>query len=125
MKKFALVLSLMFASAGIAAAQDAAKEQPQAPAHQHSSHDMAAAKHEVTGQVVSTDAEKKTLTFTNDKGENVTWPAEGKAVASLKTVKPGEKVTISYAVDATGTPKAATEIKTAAPAAAPKTPEKK
>jgi hypothetical protein len=69
--------------------------------------------------------QKKTLTFTNDKGENVTWPAEGKAVASLKTVKPGEKVTISYAVDANGAPKAATEIKAAAPAAAPNTPEKK
>lgn len=124
MKKFALVLSLMFASAGIAAAQDAAKEEPKAPAHKHS-HDMSAAKHEVTGEVVSADAEKKTLTFTNDKGENLTWPAEGKALASLKTVKPGEKVTISYAVDANGAPKAATEINAAAPAAAPKTPEKK
>lgn len=125
MKKFALLLSLMFASAGIAAAQDAAKEEPKAPAHKHSSQDMSAAKHEMTGEVVSADAEKKTLTFTNDKGENVTWPAEGKAVASLKTVKPGEKVTISYVVDANGAPKAATEIKAAAPAAAPKTPEKK
>ena len=121
MKKFALVLSLMFIGAGIAAAgQDAAK----APAHTHSSHDMSA-KHEMAGEVVSADVQKKTLTFTNDKGENVTWPAEGKAAASLKTVKPGEKVTISYAVDANGAPKAATEIKAAAPAAAPNTPEKK
>src|SRR5262245_25666022 len=125
MKKVALVLSLMFAGAGIAAAaQDAAKEEPKAPAHKHSSHDMSA-KHEVMGGTGPPGAEKKTLTCTNDKGENVTWPAEGKAVASLKTVKPGEKVTISYAVDANGAPKAATEIKAAAPAAAPKTPEKK
>ena len=80
---------------------------------------------ETTGEVVSADVQKKTLTFTNDKGENVTWPAEGKAAASLKTVKPGEKVTISYAVDANGAPKAATDIKAAAPAAAPNTPEKK
>jgi hypothetical protein len=107
MKKSALVLSLVFATSGLALAQDTVKEAPKAPAKHASKH--LAAKHEVAGEVVSIDAEKKTVTFTNEKGE-------GKALASLKSVKAGDKVTIHYAVDAKGAPKSATEI-TSAPVA--------
>jgi Cu/Ag efflux protein CusF len=114
MKKSALVLSLVFATSGLALAQDTVKEAPKAPAKHASKH--LAAKHEVAGEVVSIDAEKKTVTFTNEKGESLTWPAEGKALASLKSVKAGDKVTIHYAVDAKGAPKSATEI-TSAPVA--------
>lgn len=113
MKKFALVFSLAIGVAGLAFAQepikdtaakpDAAKAQAAKPAK------------EQAGEVVSVDVEKKTLTFKNEMGENLTWPAEGKALASLKTVKPGDKVTIAYAVDDRGAPKAATEIKLAKP----------
>lgn len=111
MKKSALILSMMLATGSVAFAQDAAKEAPKAPAKQ--TKHVVAAKHQVTGEVVSTDAEKKTVTFKNDKGESLTWPAEGKALASLKSVKAGDKVTIHYAVDAKGAPKSAIEIKSA------------
>lgn len=111
MKKSALFLSVLFATASAVFAQDATKEAPKAPAKHEAKHVVA--KHVVTGEVVSTDAEKKTVTFKNDKGESLTWPAEGKALESLKSVKAGEKVTIHYAVDAKGAPKAATEIKSA------------
>jgi Cu/Ag efflux protein CusF len=109
MSKPALVLSLVFATGGLAFAQDTTKEAPAAPAKHSTKH--VAAKHEVAGEVVSIDAEKKTVTFKNEKGESLTWLAEGKALESLKSVKAGDKVTIHYAVDAKGAPKSATEIK--------------
>ncbi len=109
MKKSALVLSLVFAAGSLAFAQDAAKEAPKAPAKHSTKHVVA--QHAVAAEIVSADAEKKTVTFKNDKGESLTWPAEGKALESLKSVKAGDKVSIHYAVDATGAPKSATEIK--------------
>jgi Cu/Ag efflux protein CusF len=109
MKKSALILSLMFAAGSLAFAQDAAKEAPKAPAKHSTKHVVA--QHAVAAEIVSADADKKTVTFKNDKGESLTWPAEGKALESLKSVKTGDKVSIHYAVDATGAPKAATEIK--------------
>jgi len=111
MKKSALVLSLVFAAGSLAFAQEAAKEAPKAPAKHSTKHVVA--QHSVAGEIVTTDAEKKTVTFKNDKGESLTWPAEGKAFESLKSVKAGDKVTIHYTVDANGAPKAATEIKSA------------
>ena len=111
MNKPALVLSLVFATGSLAVAQDTPKEAPTAPAKHTTKH--VTAKHEVAGEVVSIDAEKKTVTFKNEKGESLTWPAEGKAVESLRSVKAGDKVTIHYAVDAKGAPKSATEIKSA------------
>jgi hypothetical protein len=121
MKKSALVLSLVFA-AGSVFAQDAAKEAPKAPSKHTTKHVVA--QHSLTGEIVAADAEKKTVTFKNDKGESLTWPAEGKALESLKSVKAGDKVSIHYTVDAAGAPKSATEIKSAPvaqakPAAAP------
>ena len=129
MKQFALLLSLVFA-AGVAFAQDTKPEAPApkpATEHKTSSHHHGAKAKAVTGEVVSVDDEKNTITFKNDKGESLTWPAEGKAVDNLKAVRAGEKVTIAYAVDEKGAPKAATEIKVAAVAKAPETkaPEKK
>jgi Cu/Ag efflux protein CusF len=127
MKKFALLLSVLFA-AGVAFAQDkpATTETKPATAPKTTSHHHSTKAKAVAGEVVSVDAEKNTITFKNDKGENLTWPAEGKATASLKTVTAGEKVTIAYSVDAQGAPKAATEIKPASvKAPAPKAPEKK
>jgi len=120
MKKSALILSVVFATGSVAFAQEAAKEAPKsaaAPAApttpaKHTAKHVVAAK-QVAGEFVSADAEKKTVTFKNDKGESLTWPVEGKALESLKSVKAGDKVTIHYSVDEKGAPKAATEIKSA------------
>jgi antitoxin (DNA-binding transcriptional repressor) of toxin-antitoxin stability system len=112
MKKFALLLSFVFV-AGVAVAQETPKTEPAKPAAKPAPapHKTAAKIATVTGEVVSADQTKKTITFKNDKGEDLTWPAEGKAVPSLKAVKAGEKVTIAYRANEQGEPQAATSIK--------------
>jgi len=103
--------------ASVASAQDAKKpvEAPKATAHAAKAHEakpaMAAKATEIAGEIVSADVAKKTLTFKNEKGESVTWPAEGKALENLKSAKAGEKVTIAYRANEKGEPQAATEIK--------------
>ncbi len=114
MKKFALLSSFLLVATVASAA-------PAKSTHHSKSHDSAkvaakaAAGAEVSAEVVSVDAAKKTVTFKNDKGETLTWPAEGAAVDSLKMLKAGEKVAITYSVDAAGAPKAIIAVK-AAPA---------
>jgi hypothetical protein len=112
-----LALSIAFLSAaGLATAQEPKTpeaQKPAAPATQPktaTAHKAKPASHSVTGEVVAADAEKKTISFKNDKGEDVTWPAEGTAQTSLKTLTPGEKVTITYRVNEKGEPQAATKI---------------
>lgn len=128
MKKLVLLLSVVFV-AGVAFAQDkpATTETKPATASKTTTHHHSTKAKSMNGEVVSVDAEKNTITFKSDKGESLTWPAEGKAIETLKTVKEGEKVTVSYTVDEKGAPKAATAIKVAAPAKATtaKAPEKK
>ena len=51
--------------------------------------------HDMTTQVVSIDLEKKTITFKDDKGANQTAPVIGKALEALKTLKAGDKVTLT------------------------------
>jgi len=51
--------------------------------------------HDVKTEVVSVDAEHKTLTIKDDKGENKTVKVLEAAVASLKNVKAGDKVTLT------------------------------
>src|SRR5215468_12536475 len=115
MKKLALSIAFISAAGLAAAAQepktDTTKPAPATtkPATTHHSK-TAAAHHAVKGEVVSVDAEKNTISFKNDKGEDVTWPAEGTAQTSLKSLKPGEKVTITYRVNDKGEPQAATKI---------------
>lgn len=123
MRKTVFVLSAVLA-ASVASAQDAKKtvEAPKAPAHaakaktEPSKTAVVAKATEIAGEVVSADVAKKTLTFKNEKGESLTWPAEGKALESLKAAKTGEKVTVVYRANEKGEPQAATEIK-AIPAA--------
>jgi hypothetical protein len=119
MKKFALLSSFLLL-AGVASAAPAKSTHHTSKSKDSAKATTAAAKTvapaDIMGEVVSVDAAKKTVSFKNEKGENVTWPVEGAAIDSLKTLKAGEKVVISYAVDATGAPKAITSIK-AAPAA--------
>lgn len=47
------------------------------------------------GTVVSADIEGKKLTFKDESGTSITAPVLDSAVASLKTVKAGEAVTLT------------------------------
>jgi len=107
MKKFALLLSCMLVAGVVSAAdKNHASKSPRAAA-------TAALKAApvVTAEIVSVDATAKTVSFKNEKGENVTWPVDAAAVSSLKHLRAGEKVTIGYTVDDKGAPKAAIDIK--------------
>ena len=104
MKKFALLLALVFA-AGIAVAEEKKAEAAK----------PAGKTHEVSAEIVSVDAEKKTVTIKGDT-ENKTVPVQGKAIASLKTVKAGDKVTLVCKDSATGEHLAVVGIKAAAAA---------
>ena len=116
MKKTVFVMSAVLV-ASVASAQDAKKPVAAPKAHAaEATHEAGkpvrvAKATEVTGEVVSADVAKKTLTFKNEKGESLTWPTEGKALESLKSAKAGEKVTVVYRANEKGEPQAATEIK--------------
>jgi hypothetical protein len=111
MRKFALLLPLILV-AGVAFAQETSKSTAAAKAQQ-----VAAMKtHEVTAEVVSVDTVKNTITLKGEM-ENSTAPVEGKALASLKTIKAGEKVTVTCRDNEKGEHQAVTEIKPAAKAA--------
>src|SRR5688572_20301382 len=103
MKKLALLLSFAFV-AGVAGAQETKPANPEKVAA------MAAEKtHEVKAEVVSFDAMKSTLTIKGDK-ENKTVPVEGKALAALKDVKTGTKLTLVCKDDATGTHQSVVDV---------------
>ena len=110
MKKLALLLPLMLA-AGVAFAQETSKTNTAGKVQQS----IAGKTHQVTAEVVSIDAEKHTITLKGDTANN-TAPVEGKALAALKSVKPGEKVTVTCRDNDMGEHQAVTEIKPAAAA---------
>jgi Zn/Cd-binding protein ZinT len=124
MKKFALLLSLVFA-AGVAAADqaqkaEAAKPAAKTPASEKAEKAAPAKTHVVTAEVVSVDIEKNTVTIKGEK-ENQTAPVEGKAIATLKTVKAGAKYAFTCRDNEKGEHQAITAIspaKEAKPAAA-------
>ena len=88
MKKLAVLLSLALATVATAPlAHAAAKAPAKAPAATGKSH-------EVQAEVVSADVAKSTLTIKGDT-DNKTVPVDKKAAASLKTVKAGDKVTLT------------------------------
>ena len=114
MKKFALLLSLVFVG-GLAVAQEA-KTADKAMAKAEKA--MSDKTHEVATEVVSVDTAKHTITLKGEK-ENMTVPVEGKALASLETTKAGDKVTVTCHDDDKGAHLAVVEIK-ATPAEPPK-----
>jgi tRNA threonylcarbamoyladenosine modification (KEOPS) complex Pcc1 subunit len=117
MKKL-MLLSLVFV-AGAAIAEEAKKPVEAAKPAPAAVAPVAAApvkSEAVEAEVVSVDATAKTITIKGEK-ENKTLTVDAKALASLKTVKAGEKVTLTVANNAV------TEIKAAAAKAA--APEKK
>lgn len=119
MKKLTLLFAVLFAASMAVAGEttEKAKSDAAKPAAEAKADAKAAAKsmtHDVTAEVVSTDVAKKEITIKDDKGESHTAPVEGKAVAELKTVKAGEKVTVTCRDDEKGAHKAVTSIKPAA-----------
>jgi len=108
MKKFAFVLAAVLA-AGMSYAAETHAKKASTPATTH---------HNVAAEVVSVDATAHTITLKTDKGES-TVPVEGKAISSLKSVKAGEKVTVTCK-DVGGEHKSVTAIKPAAAHAAAK-----
>ena len=100
MKKFALLLSLVFVAGVVSAHEPAKADATKAPAKTEAK--AAAAKpaaakgktHEVTAEVVAVDTAKNTITIKGEK-ENKTAPVDAKAAGALKTVKAGDKVTLT------------------------------
>jgi hypothetical protein len=72
--------------------------------------------HDVKGTVVAVNVEGKTITFKDDSGASVTAPVLDQAAGSLKTVKPGEFVTLTCQDNEKGEHEGITRIQ-AAPAA--------
>ena len=105
MKKFALLLSLVFVT-GVAVAEEAKKPEANKTPEQAAAAKVQAkaetAKpvadkgktHMVTAEVVSVDTEKSTITIKGET-ENKTAPVDAKASAALKTVKAGDTVTLT------------------------------
>jgi hypothetical protein len=111
MKKLALLLSFV-SVASFASAQDAAKPATAAIASkpaEKAALQPAGKTHEVAAEAVSVDVDKKTLTIKGEK-ENTTVPVDEKAIASLKEVKAGDKLTLTCWDDAKGVHQKVTAI---------------
>ena len=76
--------------------------------------------HNLTATIVSMDEKAKTITFTTDNGEQKTAPVIGKAISELKSVKAGEKVTLTCTDKATGEHEGVSDIHAVATASAKK-----
>ncbi len=74
---------------------------------------LAAKTHDVTGVIVSVDMEKKTLTFKSAEGKDVTVPVLAEGIESAKTVKAGDKVTLTCTDDDSGAHKGVSGVKVA------------
>jgi hypothetical protein len=69
--------------------------------------------HQLKATVVSIDLEGKSITVTDEKGEQKTAPVLGKAVDSLKTLKAGDKVTLTCSDKDTGEHEGVSKIEVA------------
>lgn len=88
MKNLVWLLALAFAGTALA-------EQAKAPAKPaaHSTKAAAVKTHDVDAEIVAVDETAKTITIKGDP-DNKTVPVEGKALATLKAHKAGDKVTL-------------------------------
>jgi hypothetical protein len=116
MKNLTLLLSFLLTAGVALAAENTApattdKKAPVASAQQSVAGKPAMKTHHYTTEVVSTDVDKKEITIKSGKGENHTAPVQGKAVARLKALTPGEKIAITYREDDKGDLQAVTAIK--------------
>jgi hypothetical protein len=105
------VLALLVPARAVAQSPAPAQSPAVAPQEPSGPGAPEAERHNLVGVVVSVDAEKSTLTFTDPKGQTLTWKVEGKATARLKSLKPGQKIKIGYSVDDKGAPQAAISIR--------------
>ena len=69
--------------------------------------------HEMTAEVVSVDAAAKTITIKDEKGEQHTAPVLAEALASLGSVKAGDKITVTCLDNEKGEHQGVTAIKPA------------
>jgi hypothetical protein len=106
MKTLALLLSL-----GLMATVASANPRHQAAAATEKTHKVAAA------EVVSVDTMKNTLTIKSTEGAEKTVPVEGKAITTLKALKPGEKVDLTCRDNDKGEHQAVTAISVSKPTA--------
>jgi hypothetical protein len=106
MRKLALTLALV-AMAGIAAAQD---PKPLAPEASTTQATAAAKTHEVEAEIVSFDTASKTLTIKGSP-DNKMVPVDAKAVAMVKDLKSGDKVTLICRDNDKGEHQAVTGVK--------------
>ena len=72
--------------------------------------------HDMKGTVVSADVAGKKLTFKDESGTSITAPVLDSAVATLKTVKAGEAVTLTCQDNETGDHEGISKIKVEAAA---------
>ena len=110
MKKFSILLSFVMA-AGVAFA--AAAQAPAAKTEAPAAKAAPAKTHDVNAEFVAYDAAKKTLTLKTDSGET-TAPVMGKALTQVKSIKAGDKVTVTCKDKEDGTHEGAIAIKKAA-----------
>jgi hypothetical protein len=124
MKKLALPLALVLATASFAAAQAPAPEAPKPPAPAATPATKPAKSHKVEAEIVAADIEKKTVTFKTAAGEK-SAPVGPLAMYRLKKVKAGDKVTLTCKDGAT--PEECAEVSfikvPEPPAAAPEAPK--
>lgn len=124
MKKLALPLALVFATATFAAAQAPAPEAAKPVESKAPEARKPAKTHKVEAEIVTADVEKRSLTFKTASGET-TAPVGALANYRLKKVKAGDKVTLTCKDGAT--PDECAEVSfikvTDAPAAAPDAPQ--
>jgi len=105
MKRLAMLLAVVFVVGSVLAA---AGEEPAKAMGK--THDM-------TVELVSVDLEGKTITIKDDQGKTQTAPMLGKAVEKLKTLKAGDKYTLTCQDDAKGDHLGVSAIKPAMAAA--------
>jgi hypothetical protein len=103
MKKFAL-LGVLALSASVAFAQQppaAPPTDPQAPAP---GAEKSGDTKQMTGQVVSVDVPGKTITVRKDASDTTgkTLAVDTAAATTLKSIYPGDKVKLTWKMDATG-----------------------
>jgi len=96
MKKLAWLLACVLVAAVATAGEKGEKkagEHAGAAAKAEKAYGTHGKTHEVSAEIVSVDAVAKTVTIKGEK-ENKTVPVDEKAVASIKNLKPGQKVTL-------------------------------
>jgi hypothetical protein len=117
MKNLVWLLALAFAGT-VFAAETKTATKPAAKPAAHSTKAPAVKTHDVDAEIVAVDETAKTITIKGDP-DNKTVPVQGKALATLKTHKAGDKVTITCLDNDKGEHQAVVAIKPAKAAPAP------